>query len=185
MSKFPKGFGSPLSKEEADRYLRRNALLVDFAGLFDYDDPSDRAIAVVGSAFLDMLLSDILREFLVDDAKEVEQLLAPEGPLGTFGSRVRACYCLGLIGPVIAADLRLVGKIRNQFAHELQTTFSDQRISQWCKSLQWHKHALFHDPPAGASERDLFQVGVNQLVTHLIGLPGLARADKRVKREDV
>jgi len=185
MTEGPKNFGVPLSPAEAERHLRRNELLFDFASLFDYNNPSDRAIAVVGPAFLDMLLSDILREFLVDDPKEVEKLLQPEGPLGTLGSRVTACYCLGLIGPVIAADLRLVGKIRNRFAHELQTTFSDQRISQWCKSLQWHRHALSHDPRRDATDRDLFQVGVNQLVTHLIGLPGIARSEKRVKRKEI
>lgn len=184
MSEVSKSFGVSLSPTEAERHQRRTEFLLDFAYLFDYAEPNDRAIAIVGAAFLDMLLSDILREFLVDDPKEVEKLLQPEGPLGTFGSRVSACYCLGLIAPMIASDLRLVGKIGNRFAHELQTTFSDQRIGQWCKSLQWHGHALFRDPPPGVADRDLFQVGVNQLVTHLIGLPGLARSEKRAKRAD-
>lgn len=185
MSETPRRFGEPLSAAETQRHWRRHELMLDFAHLFDYAEPSDRAIAIVGPAFLDMLLSDILREFMIDDPKEVEKLLQPEGPLGTYGSRVRACYCLGLIGPIVTADLQLVGKIRNQFAHDLQASFSDQKISNWCRALQWHKHAMLAEPPAAATDRDLFQVGVNQLASHLTAMPGLARFSKRSKREEL
>jgi hypothetical protein len=106
-----------LSEEETERYFQRQEMLLEFSRLFDYKEASDRAVAIVGPAFLDTLLNDTLTEFFVEDEKEVYKLIQPEGPLGTYGSRVTARYCLGLIGEIVAADLRLVGKIRNQFAH--------------------------------------------------------------------
>jgi DNA-binding MltR family transcriptional regulator len=156
-------------------------MLIEFAQLFDYGEASDRAAAIVGPAFLDVLLYDILVEFMVEDEREVNKLLQPDGPLGTYGSRVTVCYCIGLIGGIVAADLRLVGKIRNRFAHDLRASFSDSKISQWCKALQWHKESLMADPPLNATDRDLFQVGVNQLVTYLGGVPSIARSRKRSK----
>jgi DNA-binding MltR family transcriptional regulator len=170
-----------LSEQETERHFQRQEMLLEFSRLFDYKEASDRAIAIVGPAFLDTLLNDILTEFLVEDEKEVYKLLQPEGPLGTYGSRVTACYCLGLIGEIVTADLRLVGKIRNQFAHNIRAHFSDQKISQWCRGLRWHKELLFADPPADATDRDLFQVGVNALVMHLNGVPSIARSRKRLK----
>ena len=167
-----------LTESEAARYFQREDMLVQFAKLFDYQEASDRAIAIVGPAYLDTLLSDILTEFMVENSKEVSKLLQPEGPLGTYGSRIAACYCLGLVGSTVIADLRCVGKIRNKFAHDIRASFTDPKISQWCQQLAWHKESI-GPPPEEATTRDLFQVGVNQLVAHLSGLPGLARLSKR------
>jgi DNA-binding MltR family transcriptional regulator len=126
---------SHLSKKESERYFRVLDSLFKFSELFDYGEKSDRAIAIIGPAFLDVLLGSILTEFLVDDEKEVNRLLQPEGPLSTFGGRVTACYCLGLIGEIVKSDLRLVGKIRNRFAHDLYAGFSDPNVSGWCRAL--------------------------------------------------
>jgi DNA-binding MltR family transcriptional regulator len=172
--------GCLLSEREAERYFQRHEMLMEFSRLFDYGEASDRAVAIVGPALLDTLLCHILTEFMVDDHKEVTRLLEPEGPLGTYGSRITGCYCLGLIGTIVTADLRLVGKIRNRFAHDLRADFSDPKISQWCRALRWHKE-FFAAPPPDATDRDLFQVGVNQLVTYLSGVPGIARSRKRVE----
>jgi hypothetical protein len=155
-------------------------MLFEFARLFDYGEASDRAVAIVGPAFLDTLLTEMLVNFLVDDENEVRRLIQPEGPLGTFGAKVSTCYRLGLIGETIKSDLRIVAKIRNRFAHDLLANFSDTQIKGWCSSLRWHKESL-GDPPPDATARDLFQVGVNQLVSHLHGLVGLALIYKRQK----
>ena len=177
---YTRPLGALLSEKESERHFQRLEMLIEFSRLFDYGEASDRAVAIVGPAFLDTLLSDTLIEFMVDDQKEVQRLLQPEGPLGTYGSRVTACYCLGLIGPIITSDLRIVGKIRNRFAHDLRAQFSDQRIGQWCRALRWHRE-VFSEPPPGVSDRDLFQVGVNQLVSYLGAIPGIARSKKRPK----
>ncbi len=158
--------------------------LFRFAQLFDYAESNDRAIVIVGSAFLDAMLTDILTNFLVDDAKEVGKLLRPEGAIGSFGARISTCYCLGLVGQTVTADLRLVAKIRNRFAHEVDVQFSDSRIRAWCEALQWHRFSMMADPPPEATTRDLFQVGVHQLVTFLNGRADLARHERRLTSKD-
>lgn len=172
--------GTPLSEKEAEQYFRLHEMLFEFARLFDYEETSDRAVAIVGPTFLDTLLTEMLVNFLVDDQKEVRKLIQSEGPLGTFGAKVSACYCLGLIGETIKSDLRIVARIRNRFAHDLLANFADPQIAGWCSSLRWHREALC-EPPKDATTRDLFQVGVNQLVCHLSGLPDIALFHKRQK----
>ena len=125
------------------------------------------------------MLGHILIEFFVDDANEVKKLLHPNGPLGTYGSRTTACYCLGLINEIVKSDLRLVGKIRNRFAHDLRATFSDSQIGDWCRALRWHRETIF-EPPPGVSDRDLFQVGVHQLVARLNGIVSIATGEGRI-----
>ena len=169
-----------LSEDETERYFQRHEMLFEFSRLFDYGEASDRAVAIVGPAFLDTLLSHTLVKFMVEDRNEVNKLLQPDGPLGTYGSRVTACYCLGLIGKIVTTDLRLVGKIRNRFAHDIRADFADPKISQWCRALRWHKEFVAV-PPSDATDRDLFQVGVNQLVSHLTAIPGVARLRKRTE----
>jgi hypothetical protein len=174
--------GVALSEKEAQQYFRLREMLFEFARLFDYGEASERAVAIVGPAFLDTLLTETLANFLVDDAREVHRLIRPEGPLGTFGAKVSACYCLGLIGGTVTADLRTIAKIRNRFAHDLLATFSDPQLASWCTALRWHKETL-GEPPPNATARDIFQVGVNQLVCHLDGLVGQARLHRRQKSQ--
>jgi DNA-binding MltR family transcriptional regulator len=170
---------SIITGKELERYFELKKALFEFAKLFDYDEPNDRAIAIIGAAFLDTLLEHILRAFLVDDEKEVETLLRYDQPLGTYSSRARMTYCLGLINEIIHKDLLYVGKIRNRFAHDLSASFMDHTIKSWCQELQWHKVAFIAVPPGTPSARDLFQVGVNKLVSHLDGVVSIARTQKR------
>jgi hypothetical protein len=161
-----------------EQYFKLNDALREFSRLIQ-EEKNERAAAIVGAAFLDTLLEHILISFLADDEKEVQRLLEPEGPLGTYGARVRVVYCLGLISKIIRDDLRLVGKIRNKFAHHLHASFEDEQIRSWCLALKWHEHSMFMKAPEGAMTSDIFQVGVNQLVAHLNGIPSIARREKR------
>lgn len=170
---------SVLTGRDMDRYFRLNEMLLEFARLFDYEEPNDRSIAVVGPAFLDSLLHEMLASYFVQNDREIERLLRPDGPLGTYSARATACYCLGLLAEPVLADLRLVGKVRNRFAHELGASFDDPRISSWCSALNWHRFSLGHEPPPGATPRDLFQVGVNTLVSYLDGLVSQSRLQGR------
>jgi hypothetical protein len=89
-------------------------------------------------------------------------------------------YCLGFIPGIIRDDLRIIAKIRNIFAHSIDSTFEDEKIIKLCKDLKWHKETM-GEPPAGATNRDLFQVGVNQIVTYLNGMDSMAKREKRQK----
>lgn len=114
---------------------RFNALR-EFHELFNERRVSDeRAMAIVGAAFLDTLLEEILSEFMVDDGKEVAKLLAYDQPMGMFSNRITATYCLGLICKTVRDDLRIIARIRNRFAHELKATFDIEPVRRLCASL--------------------------------------------------
>jgi hypothetical protein len=175
--------GSIIKGKALERYFALNDALLEFTLLFRNED-NERAAAIVGAAFLDTLLEIILINFFVDDEKEVGNLLKTDRPIGTYGSRTSVAYCLGLIGIIVRDDLRLVGKIRNRFAHDLHASFDVDPIRSWCLSLRWHEISMFMSPPPGASPSQIFEVGVNQLVTHLNGIVTIAGMEKRNCRRE-
>lgn len=120
-----------------DPILQRRKLR-DFNTLFqELQNESDRAAAILGAAFLDALLEEYITNFLVDDRKEVQRIFGPEQPLGSFGARITIAFCLGLISREEKADLRIIQKIRNRFAHELPgISFEDRSISDRCSALK-------------------------------------------------
>jgi mannitol operon repressor len=108
---------------------------------------TDRACAILGPAYLDARLGELIQAFLVDDPAPVQDLLSPDrpyAPLGSFAARVLAAYCLGLIDPIQHRDLQAIRRIRNLFAHGLQgMSFSDRPISARCDKLVTHRMTPF------------------------------------------
>jgi hypothetical protein len=91
-----------------ERYFDLIALQTEFHKLFNETEKNDRAIAIVGPNFLDTLLEHILFAFLADDDKNVEQIIGFDKPLGTFSSRIKMVYSLGLIYEPVRYDLEQV-----------------------------------------------------------------------------
>lgn len=109
-------------------------LAAGFLGEFEAE--TDRGTTVVAAAYLDDLLAGMLRKYLVDEPKIVDELLDFQGPLGTFSSRISLAYCLGLIRDDQFRDLKTVGKTRNAFAHSHQTlSFDEPPICDFCDNL--------------------------------------------------
>ncbi len=176
---------SLLSGKAQERYWYRLKALEEFSKMFTYNIGDDRAIVIIGSAFLETILEHILIEFLPEDEKEVEILLSYDKPLGTYSNKVRMVYCLGLIEKKVMNDLKLIGKIRNRFAHNLSVSFEDKDIGSWCKELKWHREVFFlHETPKEATARDVYQVRVNTVISHLNGVVSMASNDKRKIRNN-
>lgn len=168
-----------------DRYWYRLNALKEFSKLFTYNVGDDRAIVIIGSAFLETILEHILIEFFPEDEKEVDVLLSYDKPLGTYSNKVRMIYCLGLIEKKVMQDLKLIGKIRNRLAHDLTVSFDDKDITDWCKQLKWHREIFFlHETPKEATTRDLYQVGVNTVISHLNGVVSMAMSQKRTIKDN-
>jgi hypothetical protein len=58
--------------------------------------------------------------------------------LGTLSNRISAAYFLGLITKDEYHDLTLMRRIRNDFAHEVETTFDTPSVVDRCRLLR-HK----------------------------------------------
>ncbi len=125
-----------ISGKALDRYFDLNQTLVEFSGLFTFAEQNERAIAILGGSFLEMILEHIILAYLPEDEKDVKKLMDVNQPLGNFSNKISFCYCLGLIEKVVKEDLNLIRKIRNKFAHDLFVTFEDEQIKSWCKELK-------------------------------------------------
>ena len=100
---------------------------------------SDRGCSLMAVAYLDVELERLLKAFLVDDVKVVNELFNHTGALGTFSSRINLAYALGLISKSSRRNLHLLRKIRNTFAHvHLRVDFNDNTISSRCHELTHH-----------------------------------------------
>lgn len=116
---------------------------------------TDRAVAIVGAAFLDAKLEMVLNLHCAPALSNNEQknlFRGPTAPLGSFSGKMRVAHAFGLIGPRSYADLKLIAKIRNRFAHDLQiTNFSEPAIIESCSKLQladyvFSSQEIPHDP---------------------------------------
>jgi DNA-binding MltR family transcriptional regulator len=104
----------------------------------EFHDASDRVIAIVGAAYLDSLLEQLLLAIFVSDIEEVRKLLSPDRPLGSTVPRYQLAYCLGLIEKQELEDLKTIAKIRNKFAHNYQIkSFNDGRVKDLLAQLHY------------------------------------------------
>ena len=117
------------------RLEQNDERLDDFRGfLEEFQGESDRAATVLGAAYLDAHLRQLITAFLVDDSTKVHSLL--KGTLASFRNRIGASYCMGLISQDEHDDLHTIREIRNKFAHRLHgLSFSDDRIQRLCSKL--------------------------------------------------
>jgi hypothetical protein len=121
----------------------------------EFRGESDRNVAIVGGAYLDALMTSLLRSVFITEQEDAELLLSEYGPLGSNGSRCKLAYCLGLIRKHQRDDLATVAKIRNKFAHiHTSLSFDDAPISDWCSNLQQARN--LDAMRAGASHYKLF-----------------------------
>ena len=72
----------------------------------EFRDCEDRVMAVVGAAYLDSILEQLLRAAFMSDEEEADRLLAPDRPIGATGARYQLAYCLGLISRDQRDDLK-------------------------------------------------------------------------------
>ena len=155
---------------------------LDFARAFDFEHDNDREIVIVGCAYIESLIKAILREFLVQDKKELGLLLdESKGALPGLVQKARILYLMNVFPKVIFEDIRLVARIRNHFAHNVFAIFNDESVVKNIKKMKWYIESLKMGPPEDATIRDIYQVAVNQLVSHLVVLPSSARY-KRSKK---
>lgn len=102
----------------------------------EFENSSDRAIAIVSAAFLDEVLGKILKEFFIDDDSHDRTIFTGNGFLSTFSAKINLSYRLGLISEYEYKLINKIRSIRNIFAHELSDlNFSTQSISDKCKNI--------------------------------------------------
>ncbi len=153
----------------------------------EFSQESDRAAVILAAAKIDELLRLAIIKRLAPSPTSRDDLLEPEGPLGTLRSRIDIAYRLNLIDGTFARALHLIRKIRNNFAHELSgASLSSGAHADRVRelALPWRKiielihelkPELNHNTIRGQFE---FMVGytlvrLNQIVKHCDQIPTL------------
>lgn len=151
------------------------------------NDESDLACVLIATSYLDQTLASLLERYFVE-GNTSQRLLDPRGGvLGTFASRADLSYCLGLIPKGLYQNLRIVGEIRNRFAHNyLLLDFNDQDIIDQVGKLSFPrvKEIVSADDKSPFERithpRDRFNIVTAMMVSRLL-LTGLS-IERRTRR---
>lgn len=101
------------------------------------DKESARGKVLVSTGFLEEQLKQILLAFMLESQQAEDLVEGGNAPLGTLSSRISACFALGLINQHEHDDLHLIRKIRNDFAHDIHTTFETESVVNRCRELHY------------------------------------------------
>jgi DNA-binding MltR family transcriptional regulator len=166
------------NKKEVERYFEINSRLMSFNNQFNFEN-NERAIVIVGLAYIDDLLLYCLENYFPENSSTVKNILSFRGILGTFNSKVDILYSLGFIDKIVKNDLVKLGEIRNLFAHQIDINFQDESIIKVCKLFEWHKISMMMETPNGANSLEIFKVEVNTIISHLSGIASMCKLEKR------
>ena len=136
-----------------------------FSGVW-IDELTDPQAPIVAKELLDTLLERLLAGYFVDDRQESEAYLKTL----PFDGRIRLCYLLGLLSPEEAADLRLVGRIRDAFTHSLgERSFDDPEVAVLVERLETARQFRLHPASLGHSRvtRMRFNSAIHILARYL------------------
>lgn len=94
---------------------------------------SDRGLTLICGSIIDQLLNDVLKSFLIKKDSIDKNIFSTKQPLGTFDSKLKMSFYLGLITDAERSNIVYIQRIRNRFAHEItDISFSNQAIENIC-----------------------------------------------------
>ena len=113
-----------------------------------------RGLAIVGSAYLDIVLrSAIMARLRGAPVDILDNLFENRGPLQDFAARIQFGYALGIYKRRAYSDLSIIKDIRNAFAHSAERmTFNHAEVKRLCARMWLPKtvHYAGHPTPKGA-----------------------------------
>jgi hypothetical protein len=90
---------------------------------------------LIATAFLEKSITAVVGKFLVN-CQTAKGALSENGFLGEFSRCTDLAYCLGLISKGALENLKLIGKIRNIFAHSHRPLdFETKEVKEMCMKL--------------------------------------------------
>jgi mannitol operon repressor len=159
-----------------EEFLQKYPNLKDFLPYLDeLNKESPRGKVLVSTGYLEQVLEEILRAFMLE-VKTVDDLFeGGNAPLGTFSSRAKMCHGLGLISDDEFHDVDQIRRIRNYFAHKVSASFSEPTIKDRCSLLR-------HKAP-GMNPEGQFTSAAAGVLVNLVNRAAYV-AGKKLKFED-
>jgi len=151
------------------------------ATLSEIANQNERGAAVIGAALVEKYLTLAITGRFVDLAEtDRNELFDGCGPLATFAAKIRVGFAMGVFGPNIRNDLKIVDEIRRDFAHaDEPLAFDSDEVALQCAQLS-SSMRFTGVPRADADPRTRYLATVEFLVSALVG-SCLAKRDMRPK----
>ena len=124
----------PATSEQPRTYGAKTEDIATFLqGLFQ---ESERSAVVLGAARLDVALEQLLKVSMQHHPGGSDNLFDPDRPLGSFSAKISLAYRLGIIDSRIEHALQMIRRIRNDFAHSIESaSLSESRHSNRLREL--------------------------------------------------
>lgn len=102
------------------------------------NDHDDRGLILSLAAFAEDALGRLLEKFMLPVQTSKDLLTGFNAPLGTFSSRIKASYSLGLIDDEQFKDLEYLRKMRNEFAHSWEhVSLAQQNLASIASNMSF------------------------------------------------
>jgi hypothetical protein len=107
---------------------------------------NDRGVALTSFAMVEERLAWAIEKKFVRGLPTADKrwLVRAGGPLSTFAAKTEVAFAFGIIHRRLRDNLRILGRIRNKFAHSAAPiAFTDPDISKLCAQLSAHSFGDF------------------------------------------
>lgn len=84
-------------------------------------DMDHRSAVILGAARVDVALEGLLKRVMIYHPGGQDNLFGADRPLGSLSAKIALAHRLGLIEPETEHGLQMLRKMRNDFAHSLET----------------------------------------------------------------
>jgi DNA-binding MltR family transcriptional regulator len=118
----------------------------------EIETQSDRGAAIIGAAWVEEELQAAIESVLATDKSASDRLFRKSAPIFSFSAKIDLARLLGVLSAVVASDLHIIRKVRNEFAHSVldrdssTLSFSTSRISDKCLAIRVVKHEQLTNP---------------------------------------
>lgn len=151
-------------------FLKDNPQLNDFLFFGEAQNKeSPRGAVLVACSYIEKLLRETIYNFLIESPDRKLLLDVSNAPIGTFSSRIKVAYCLGLISDEERNDCNILRKIRNEFAHNLRVSFNDKKLIDLCKKFYYSINEGIDGKEVDMTQQ--FKFGAGGLLLNLIHRP--------------
>lgn len=147
----------------------------------DLEAESDRGLALVTADYLSNLLEALLRQVFVDGRSKgmkdiLSGLFAEVGPLGTFATRTRLAFLMGLIGTDTYHALEVIRDLRNDAAHSVAPfSLESPGPREMCRRLTDWEACQKQSEAAGQTGRQQFMFAMWWVAVELMLRTGRRR----------
>lgn len=157
---------------------KQSELILSVRKAFDLE--TDRGVCIMASDLLDNLLKELLNLKLLGSNNLKKDLFDYSGPLGTFSSRQKLAFSIGLIHRETFDDLEIIRNVRNKFSHShLHMDFNTEKVRNEIKRMVSNIHNV-----ETAEPRNIFTNTVIGVAVAIYGSQLLAEKFKSIERPD-